>query len=187
MPDLHSARQRVAEFRLQPLGFYYLHDTQSGGASHRMHIWLPGGPDPTENDQHQHRFDIWSLVVLGSLRNDVFSFLEGQGDKDLEFEVAYANGHSVLRTTGRTGRLEPICTFETRTGGNYFLKAGIIHRAVALEKPCVTLLTANDQDIKVFAYGKRSTEPPSERRFVNAMEVEQISTLLDSIIAKMKK
>ena len=106
MPDLHSARQRVAEFRLQPLGFYYLHDNQAGGASHRMHISLPGGPDPTENDQHQHKFDMWSQVLWGALRSDVFRFLEEQSGGEIEFEVTYADGHSILMNTGRVGKLE---------------------------------------------------------------------------------
>jgi hypothetical protein len=184
MPDLHSARARVTEFQLQPLGFYYLHDNQAGGASHRMHIWLPSGPDPTENDQHQHKFDMWSQVLRGALRSEVFHFVEGQSGGEIEFEVTYADGHSILKNTGRVGKLESICTFETGTGGNYFLKAGIIHRAVAVEKPCVTILTAHDRDIRVFAYGNDETEPPSQRRRVDGQEAAQLAELLDSIIAQ---
>jgi hypothetical protein len=182
MPDLRNARQRVTEFRLQPLGFYYLHDDQADGASHRMHIWLPEGPDSPENDRHQHKFDMRSQVLCGSLESNVFQFVEIPGGEEIEFEVTYARGHSGLRDTGRVGQLESICTFKTPAGGSYFLKAGIIHRALPVERPCVTMLTAQDRDIRVFAYGKDETEAPSERRRVNAREAAQIADLLDTIL-----
>ena len=43
MKALVEAADRVREFRLHPLGFFYLLDGAGEGQARRVHLWLPGG------------------------------------------------------------------------------------------------------------------------------------------------
>ena len=180
MIELTSIASRVAEFRLHPLGFYYFQDTCEDGTSERVHVWLPHGSDRPENDRHQHPYDIRSQVILGRLRSELFNFTERAGGTEREFQVTYPTGGSILRGTGRVGELELLCAFQTSAGESYFLRAGVIHRAVALVKPCVTTLTTRQRHIPVLTYGQE-VEPPFERRHIDANEAGQLSKILVSI------
>jgi hypothetical protein len=124
---------------------------------------------------------MWSRVLQGCLRSELFHFLEKPNGSEGEYEVTHAGGHSMLSSARRVGELEPFCTFETSAGGSYFLKAGVIHRAAAVERPCITMLTTQERNIPIFAYGDQRCEPPFERRQANAKEAAQLAELLGSI------
>jgi hypothetical protein len=181
MTDVRHAISRVLEFRLHPLGFYYLEDKLGGGGGQRIHVWLSEGPDGAENDKHQHTFDIASTIVEGCIRSELFQFLERTDGSEREFSVIYGEGHSTLSFTGRLGVVQLLCSFESVKGSGYFLKAGTIYRVVALERPCVTVLKTQERNIPIFAYGTEPNEAPFERRHVDAGEARQLSQVLSKI------
>jgi hypothetical protein len=173
-----NAAQRSREFRLHPLGFFYLQDVVARGSNRRVHVWLPTGPDPAENDRHQHSFDINSRIMVGSMRNELFQFRETSSGTDREFAVGYEQGQSILSTTGRIGRLDLFSAFDSVAGASYCLEAGVIHRVVVTKKPCVTMLTTKERGIRIFSYGQQREELPFARRIVNANEAHQIEKVL---------
>jgi len=174
--------KRSSEFRLHPLGFFYLEDHLPGGKSHRVHIWLPNEIETAENDRHQHSFSINSMVIVGGLRSELFHFRESSEGNQREFVVSYSSGHSILSPTGRVGTLDRFSIFETGAGASYFLEAGIIHRINTIKRPCVTLLKTQDRGTKILSYGRQLNELPFERRAVNEFEARRIEELLASLV-----
>jgi hypothetical protein len=184
MSDLATAIHRSTEFRLHPLGFFYLQDSFSSSSNRRIHVWLQKGPDSRENDRHQHSFNISSTVLIGCMRSEVFRFRESSSGIEREFAVTYQEGRSILSPTGRIGTLELLSAFETTAGASYFLKAGLIHRVTVTERPCVTMLITEERGIPIFSYGSEVHEPPFARRVVDAREAHQIEKLLSTIAAQ---
>lgn len=177
MNELAEAAQRARDFRLHPLGFFYLQDAAHEGWMRRVHIWLPNGPDRPENDRHQHSFDIESLVVAGRMRSELFRFEEEVDGPEVEYAVTYGEQKSQLIPSGRRGRLFPIASFETAAGASYRLEAGVIHRVVVLAKPCITVLRIFERRIPIFSYGHEDEEA-FDRRLCNDGEAEQIRRYL---------
>ncbi|MDX2388075.1 hypothetical protein GHK29_04900 [Sinorhizobium medicae] len=177
MKALIAAADRVREFRLHPLVFFYLQDSVGEGRAQRVHVWLPGGPDRPENDRHQHSFDIESLVAAGRMRSELFSFEEEEGGPEVEFAVTYDGKASILSPSGRRGRLLPIASFETITGATYRLEAGVIHRVSVTERPCITLVQTQERHIPIFSYGNED-EAAFDRRLCTEIEAERIRCLL---------
>jgi hypothetical protein len=116
MTDMLAVIRRSAEFRLHPLGFFYLEDRITNGTTRRTHVWLPESPDNPENERHQHSYDINSSVALGRIRSELFRFREMPSGTDREFAVTYDGGRSILSPTERIGNLELISIFETAAG-----------------------------------------------------------------------
>nr|WMC98908.1 hypothetical protein RAR13_09510 [Aminobacter aminovorans] len=173
MKALLEAADRVREFRLHPLGFFYLQVGEGEGRAQRVHVWLPGGPDRPENDRHQHSFDIDSLVVAGRMRSELFSFEEVEGGPEAEFAVAYEGKASILSPSGRKGQLLPIVSFDTVAGATYRLEAGVIHRVAVTERPCITLVQTQERHIPIFSYGHED-EATFDRRLCSDGEAEEI-------------
>lgn len=177
MNALIDAVNHAHEFRLHPLGFFYLQDGAVDGRSKRVHVWLPIGLEWPDNDRHQHSYDIESLVVAGRMRSYLFSFNEEDGGPDLEFAVSYEGTASVQSPSGRSGRLVPIASFETVPGASYRLEAGVIHRVEVVERPCITLVQTQERNIPVFTYG-HDNEATFVRRTCTESEAEQIRSQL---------
>jgi hypothetical protein len=177
MITLAIAAERSKEFRLHPLGFFYLQHSNQ-----RLHVWLTEGPHCAENDRHIHSFDINSKVIVGSMRNELFQFQEAPSGTDREFLVAYEGGHSILSPTGRMGSLTMFSAFDSVAGASYFLEAGVIHRVIVTEKPCVTALKTEERGIRSLSYGRQANELPFDRRLVNRHEVDEIRNLLNGIV-----
>jgi hypothetical protein len=182
MTDLATAINRSTDFRLHPLGFFYLQNSLAPGTSQRVHVWLPVGPDRAENDSHQHSFDIKSKIMIGSMRNELFRF-QTPGGTEREFSVSYKDGRSILSPTGRSGTLALFSAFDSNAGSSYFLEAGVIHRVMVTKRPCVTMLRTEERGIQIFSYGGQRDETPFVRRIVNASEAYQIEQLLRDIAA----
>lgn len=182
MTSVAAAVHRSADFRLHPLGFFYLLDRYPDGVTNRVHVWLTDGPSPAENDQHQHSFDINSRIVTGGIRNELYQFHETKNGIEREYAVMYADGRSFLRPTGRMGTLDLICKFDSTKGESYYLKAGVIHRTLVMQTPCVTMLTTHERGITILSYGKED-EPPFDRRAVSPHEAEEIRAMLGTLTA----
>lgn len=173
MTELVEAARRAREFRLHPLGFFYLQDPTGEGRTRRVHVWLPDGPDRPENDRHQHSFDIESFVVAGRMRSELFQFEELAGGADAEYAVIYDGQESILKPSGRTGKLIPIALFETAAGSGYRLEAGVIHRVAVMQRPCISVVRTLERRIPIFSYGHED-EPPFDRRLCTVGEAELI-------------
>jgi hypothetical protein len=177
MNALIDAANHAHEFRLHPLGFFYLQDGVVKGRSKRVHVWLPSGDDWPDNDRHQHSYDIESVVVAGRMRSYLFSFKEEEGGPDVEFGVSYEGTASMQSPSGRRGRLLPIASFETVAGASYRLEAGVIHRVEVVERPCITLVQTQERYIPIYTYGHEN-EDAFVRRVCTESEAEQIRSRL---------
>lgn len=180
MTKLAAAIARAKEFRLHPLGFFYLLDSLDERSARRIHVWTDEGTDRPENDRHQHSFDIHSMIVAGRMRSELFRFVETPDGEQDEFTVSYKDGRSILSPTGRKGNLELISTFESSAGNSYFLQAGVIHRVAVMDRPCVTVLSTVECGIPIYSYGSDAAEPPFERRHVNEAEAAEIVRTLQT-------
>jgi hypothetical protein len=180
--EITAAITRVGQFRLHPLGFFYLLDKLGERTACRVHVWPAEITDKPDNDRHQHSFDISSMILAGRLRSEVFTFTESSDGSEREFRVNYNGGRSELTPTGRSGFLERICMFDSSAGSSYFLQSGVIHGVVVLERPCITVLTTTDRGTPVFTYGSDVSEPTFERRLVSKAESAQIARLLATVV-----
>jgi hypothetical protein len=176
-----EAMEQVEDFRVHPLGFFYLRVAGDGALSRRFHVWLTSGSQPPANDQHSHSFDITSRVLCGVLRNELLAFSETPSGDLSEFAVTYGSSGSALQPTGRRGTLGKIGCFDSFAGSTYFLGAGIVHRTAILERPCITTLTTVERGEPIFSYGTDLSEPPSDRRRVNRDEATEILRVLSSL------
>lgn len=177
MKELVEAAQGASDFRLHPLGFFYLQDAVVEGRTRRVHVWLPDGPDRPENDRHQHSFDIESLVVAGRMRSELFRFEEEADGPEAEYAVTYDAQESILTPSGRRGRLLPIASFETAAGASYRLEAGVIHRVAVIARPCITVVRTLERRVPIFSYGHEDEEA-FDRRLCTEGEAEQIRRYL---------
>lgn len=173
MKELAEAAQRASDFRLHPLGFFYLQDAVGEGRTRRVHVWLPDGPDRPENDRHQHSFDIESIVIAGRMHSELFRFEEEAEGAEAEYAVTYDGQESILTPSGRRGQFLPIASFETAAGASYRLEAGVIHRVVVIARPCITVVRIFERRIPIFSYGHEDEEA-FDRRLCTRGEAEQI-------------
>jgi hypothetical protein len=173
MTDLVEAARRAGEFRLHPLGFFYLQTAAGEGKTFRVHVWLPDGPNRPENDRHQHSFDIESFVAAGRMHSELFQFEEMAGGPDAEYAVTYDGQESILRPSGRRGMLVPIASFETVAGSGYRLEAGVIHRVAVMHRPCISVVRTLERGVPIFSYGHED-EALFDRRLCTTGEAELI-------------
>lgn len=184
--ELIEAARRVGEFRLHPLGFFYLQDELGDGLRRRIHVWLPDAGDRPDNDRHQHSFDIESLVVTGKMQSEVYRFRQTEEGSELEFEVVYDTDKSSLRPTGRRGELDTVASFETGAGHRYKLAAGVVHRVIVTEVPCITILTVIERGEPIYSYGF-TEEQPFVRRAPDANEAFRIAAIIAAVGSRRKE
>ena len=180
--ELIQAAYRVREFRIHPLGFFYLKDSVGEGLARRIHVWLADSPVMATNHLHLHSFEIKSVVVVGKLRNELFRYRETVEGVFIEFEVSYEEGKSILRRTGRFGELDGIGSFETVAGARYHLEAGVLHRVTVNAAPCVTVSFTIERGVRICSYGLTEEEQPFVRRLVTREEADQIAAALDNVL-----
>lgn len=183
MMELVEAARKADEFRLHPLGFFYLQAAVEEGKTVRVHVWLPDGPNRPENDRHQHSFDIESFVAAGRMHSELFRFEEMASGLDAEYAVNYDGRESILRPTGRRGILVPIASFETVEGSGYRLEAGVIHRVAVMHRPCISVVRTHERGIPIFSYGHED-EAAFDRRLCTASEAELIQRYLVDVAGR---
>lgn len=179
MNEIVAAISRVGDFRLHPFGFFYLVQSRENGLNRRVHVWTKRGVQTRANDRHQHSFDIQSTILLGRIRSEVFCFYEKPNGREREFEVRYDGKSSRVSATGRSGILKLVTSFESREGTSYCLRAGVIHRAVVIVRPCVTCLTTQERGFPTLSYGANTEETGSKRRNVSLTEKDEIAQVLE--------
>lgn len=166
-------------FRLHPLGFFFNSQQIAETVTVRLHVYPTDAQFASESDWHTHEFHLHSTVLKGTLKNELGHFFPSASGALDEFSVSYSDGKSELRKTGRNGLIRITADFDTQKMGRYFLEAGVLHRAYATETPCVSLVAAVHQNAQILSYGNE--EEVFERRIVDTMEADLISTELETI------
>ena len=180
MTHLPHIAERGHEFRVHPLGYFFLQDEMSPGNSSRIHVWLDVRASSINNVWHQHSYDISSRLVTGKMRNELFNFVEREDGKIFEFLLRYESNQSMLNPTGRRGELRRMSAFEIIGGAQYWLEAGVIHRVLVDVVPCISIVSVTEQGAPLYSYGPCLVEPPFTRRFVDVVEADRISAALCS-------
>jgi hypothetical protein len=178
MIKLADGLERLHEFRVHPLGFYYLQNDLGDGIVHRLHVWTEQGLNAPDKDRHSHAYDIESKVVIGAIRSEVFDFRETPEGLDVEFLVGYDGTKSTLAATGRRGVLVPVVAFETSATCRYRLEAGVVHRVTVMQRPCVTIFSTRDRGLPIHSYGDGESERPFSRNNVSVEERGAIAVAL---------
>ncbi len=179
------AVERAERFRLHPLGFFYLQDEVNISVKRRIHVWLPDGGEGSQKDKHVHSFDVESVVVVGRMRSQLFEFIESTGGDTAEFLVSYDGTVSILKPTGKRGRLKIVASFETSAGGSYRLAAGMIHRVQADTMPCVTMVKTYERGCPIYTYGIDNNIQSVVRRAVTREEARSIAFALEEALETM--
>ncbi|WP_127903387.1 hypothetical protein [Solirhodobacter olei] len=169
-------RNLIGDFQLHPLGFYYL-KLSSGDTTSRLHVYSESSASLESNDWHTHEFDLRSKVLAGSLKNEIGQFVvDGEGPAD-EYLVEYFGNRSYLRATGQSGKVKGIVSFTTASGCDYYIRAGVIHRALGLVTPCVTHVEMTHTGGPIHSYGR--SEIPFVRRKVTPVEASEVLSILE--------
>jgi hypothetical protein len=114
----------------------------------RVHIWHPDlvrvDPDRDAGRPHDHRFDLKSTVLVGSIGHEELHVEEDPAGDLLEYTVQHARkGPAPLAATGRRLRARRVSgTIEA--GYAYWFDARQYHRSF-VPGPAVTLVTKFDQ------------------------------------------
>ena len=184
MKELCDARRRSDQFRLHPLGFFYLQGKAEHGLSRRVHVWLEDDTGGGKNDRHLHSYDIVSHVVAGAQCSELYRFDPTTDGTESEFVVSYRADESISQATGRRGILLAVGYFETTAGASYWLKAGVIHRVRVKVRPCVTVVRTWDRGVPILVYGGDNEKRPFVRRIVTPEEARRIATIVEETVGE---
>lgn len=114
----------------------------------RVHIWHPDlvrvDPDRDAGRPHDHRFDLKSTVLVGSIGHEELHVEDDANGDLLEYTVQHARkGPAPLAATGRRLRARRV-TGTIEAGHAYWFDARQYHRSF-VPGPAVTLVTKFDQ------------------------------------------
>jgi hypothetical protein len=113
----------------------------------RLHVWPK--TDGSGQNVHDHRFDFWSIVLRGSLGNQLWE--PGPGESwhhyhyhPREGKNQYAMEHIISET------LQPSKTFDTAVGKQYFFSNRWLHTIVC-RTGAVTLMAEDRRHLRPYA------------------------------------
>lgn len=131
--------------RHHPLGFVVISEPIDESLVLRYHLWPTDWavPPGQENGQtHDHCFELTSLIVGGSLRQQTYRpVLDEDGGYEV-VSVDYTSGRSELHRTGTKARLEPETDKVFDGGTVYRLVPGVVHYIETVRRPAATLVLA---------------------------------------------
>lgn len=179
-----DALDRLDEFRVHPLGFWYLKIKISDLFMVRMHVWTEKNRSNSfvENDIHQHSFHLVSRVLLGNIDNRLFNFVPNQAGSEVEYKIQYSGLRTTINPTGRVGYLSKIAQFSSPAGTSYELDAGIPHEITITKHPCVTSVLMEEKSAKTLCYGNDDSEPAGFRRSLTPSETAKLVEVLSNCI-----
>jgi hypothetical protein len=161
-----------------PLGFFHLAEEVGPGIRLRVHVWPQGWSVPDEQiggEIHNHVFDLRSLVLFGSIRNEVFEAVENRDGEYRLLDVEYGPAISRVIPSGPAVRLEEAGYCVYTAGEVYNLRASVLHRSSAKATPAITLVLAacasvGEHPVVALAAGR---QPPSafQRRNLSSAEL----------------
>jgi len=115
-----------------PLGFKVAR-ISNGNVHLRIHLWSGRSTDQAGFEVHNHSFDLKSHVVEGKIRRVIYAAHEGpSGDRSI-YQVAYEEGHSILRKTAIVVRLKKLRQEIHPAGTTYSVPAGALHETARHE------------------------------------------------------
>jgi hypothetical protein len=177
-----------SEFRCHPLGFYYATEHISAEHTLRYHIWPEGWVVPSSqkgSEIHDHVFELNSLVLLGELIHETFSFTPQTGGVHEIMRVQYIDEGTKIKRSSEFGRLSRDNEEVFMSGMAYRLGRGVIHRATARATPAATLvLAASDEEggEPRVVIGRDDPSPePYLRRRLEAAELARAKAVLNAM------
>lgn len=181
--------QSVAtEARLHPLGFIYVIKDIGTTAKLRFHLWLSNFRISAEQkpaELHDHLFDLSSLLIVGRLENDTYSFQPDSAGKYERVTIEYSRSTSFGHVSENFGVLHHVSNRTYRSGEIYRMSAGIIHKGTATQFPTGTIVLADyaNQKPPPHIVVKRGSNVPSKfnRRFLRPKEIRQVTRLIEAL------
>jgi len=133
-----------AQIRRQPLGFYRVYLTTQNAMQEGiyLHAWLDQNQfrQGAEPEVHSHIFDMNSTVLIGSLRNEIFTAKPALNGTHYFVKVHYNDGSPLREVENRMCRIELSHQENVSSGNEYTQKSGLFHRTIVTEYPLVTLM-----------------------------------------------
>lgn len=183
-------REFLTSALVHPLGFFYLAVNVSASRSIRYHVWLDRASiseDQKAGEIHDHRYELNSLVLAGSLLHETFASSQKEGGGFSVFEIEYHESSSRAGTHRGDVDLTELSRNEHSTGEAYRLPPRTIHRAQPLTLPAATLvltvLPKNAPSPKVFVPKGRSMPPSFDRVSVNEDQVSLCVAALENVLS----
>lgn len=134
-------------FSWHPLGFMMATLLDEGGEKIRLHLWT-NTFDKAQNPTwlvHDHKFDLTSWVISGSIKNIEYKDLTLPETHQL-YSVSYNSMGSVLTKLGQGYSLAVDKTQEVNEGETYRISAGTFHQSLSLSsRTTVTLCHTIDK------------------------------------------
>lgn len=141
----------------------------------RLHIWDPSIQRPgivDHGDIHNHRFDLDSTLLYGSLQHEEFCVSRQHVWNTCagwnSYEVVHAREDMGARYKTKQHRISVVESkiYEFKTGDRYSFTRGAFHRTI-VQDLCITLITKyNQRSEKALVLARHGTPP------VHAMELD---------------
>jgi hypothetical protein len=131
--------------RWHPLGFIDFPIAQRGGASLTkisIHVWHPHYARPQRPQQicHSHGWNLFSVVLAGSLQNRIFEVRNHSRGNGRVYEVVYTGSTSDSNATKRRVRAEILHTEVYSARDSYTLSADKFHWTVMSDSLLATVM-----------------------------------------------
>jgi hypothetical protein len=108
--------------------------SDQAGIRTRLHIWphRPLKKQKSDHQIHDHRFDMKSTILMGTMVNRVYEFEEQENGSDEIYGALYKTRHdSTVEPTGVRGHTLCKHIDVARSGECYALRAGLLHSSTA--------------------------------------------------------
>jgi hypothetical protein len=185
-----AGQDHQERWTIHPLGFFHLAEDVGPDARLRVHVWPRGwtvSDEQVGGEIHDHVFDLRSLVLAGSIKNEVFEAVEDRNGKFRLLNIEYGRDTSRVGLSGPAVRLEELSDCVHTSGEVYSVRAGVFHRSSAKETPAITLVLAaspsmGKHPLVALAAGH---PPPSAfmRRNLNSVELELLLEALSCSVS----
>ncbi|MGY4367905.1 hypothetical protein ACVW1A_003970 [Bradyrhizobium sp. LB1.3] len=144
----------------------------------RYHFWPVDWSMPSleaGREDHDHTYELNSLVVAGALRHQTFTVVESDTSSLQVLKVTYADGDSTLWPTGQRVEVQQLETQIFHAGESYRLAPGVIHRATPTQRPTATIALTREgeghRDARVLGDSVRSDRATFHRQELDPKEI----------------
>lgn len=184
---LYFRDRKQTEWSAHPLGFFVCKRVINDQLTVRMHVWPSDWSIPEDQvnaDTHDHVFDLHSLVVLGTIYNEIFDIKVDALGNYLQYKISYKANSSGVDSNGNPTPVRMIRTGRSiySTGQIYHLEKGNVHRGGLVQGPAVTLVAAVQKfaggSPRIIVQGPGGVPPSFERRPPSADEWTQIQRVV---------
>lgn len=170
---------------VHPLGFFHARRVLDDKRQLRFHVWPDGWripPDQVAAEIHDHIFDLNSLILRGTMRNETFDAWRNSPHTHRLVRVRYGGTASAVDGPEEPIKLSVVNDERHEASRIYRLPAGTLHRAAPALTPTITvvLATTGDQERspRVAVELGASLPGPFERRPLNPNEQAKLAAAL---------